>query len=162
MRAHDLVSNSPGAEELERLSRGLTDGKADQVDELRKLFERTAAVPAREEWPPFLQRPRDLVDSRTGGAPTSHRPVLGVALVAAKKAFRGAFQPFINEVMQAQVRFNEAILDAVAQVYDQVQQNAENQALFRKQVDARLKELEARLETERPAGATRRIRKSSR
>jgi hypothetical protein len=74
-----------------------------------------------------------------------------VALVAAKKAFRGSFQPFINEMMRAQVRFNEAILDAVAQVYDQVQQNAENQALFRKQVDARLKEIEAKLEPARPA-----------
>ena len=147
MRAHDVVSKSPDSGEWEDLSRGMLEGKSQEVSELRKLFERAADVPAREEWPPFLQRARDLVDSRTAGAPSSHRPVLGPALVAAKKAFRGSFQPFINEIMRAQVRFNEAILDAVAQVYDQLQQNAENQALFRKQVDARLKEIEARLGT---------------
>ncbi len=145
MRAADVMSKSPSPEELEALSKGLVEGRARDIDELRALFDGAADTSAREEWPPFLQRPREYTDTRAGGPPTSHRPVLGPVLVATKTLFRAAAQPFINEIMRTQVRFNEAILDAVAQVHDQLQQNAENQALFRKQLDARLKTIEDRL-----------------
>jgi hypothetical protein len=141
MRARDVVSEDPSAEELERLSAGLERGEQG-VEALRRLFEKAEATVAREGWPPFLQRARDLVDARRGPGPTSHRKLVGPALVLAKRGFRASFQPFINEVMQAQVRFNEAILDALAQVHDELAQHLENQALFRARVEERLEKLE--------------------
>ena len=85
MRAADVMSKSPSPEELEALSTGLVEGKARELAELRALLDQAADAPAREEWPPFLQRPREYTDTRVGGPPTSHRPVLGPVLVATKK-----------------------------------------------------------------------------
>jgi hypothetical protein len=64
----------------------------------------------------------------------------------AKRAFRLAFQPFINEVLRKQVEFNEAILDSLALIYEQQRENARTQAAWRKELSERL----AKLEQERP------------
>jgi len=142
MRRLDVATNAPSPEEIETLAQGLTDGREAEIAKLRADLAAAAALPAQERWPSFLQRPKDYVDTREGGRPTSHRPVLGPVLVALKTGFRKSFQPFINEVLRTQVRFNEAILDAVAHVHDEIAQHAENQALFRRQVERRLAALE--------------------
>jgi hypothetical protein len=68
--------------------------------------------------------------------------VVGPLLVFAKRTFRLGFQPFINEMLRKQVEFNEAILDALATVYEHQQLQSQAQAQWRKEVAERLARLE--------------------
>ena len=61
-------------------------------------------------------------DTTKGFPPQSHRS-FGSALVAAKRGFRFAFQPLINEAFSRQKIFNHRLLDALAAL------RAEQQAL---------------------------------
>lgn len=110
---------------------------------MRQLLDASQRAPAEAEWPPLLQTPRTKKDSRYAEPPTSHREgVVGPVLVVAKRAFRLAFQPFINEVLRKQVEFNEAILDSLALVYEQQREESRAQAAWRQEVKARLAALE--------------------
>jgi hypothetical protein len=75
-------------------------------------------------------------DASQGFPPQSHRK-LGGAVVAAKKGFRLALQPFINETFARQKVFNRRLLDTLSALH------AENRAL-----EARLERLEALLARE--------------
>jgi hypothetical protein len=75
-------------------------------------------------------------DSAQGFPPQSHRR-LGGAVVAAKKGFRLALQPLINETFARQKVFNRRLLDTIAALH------AENRAL-----QLRLERLEALLARE--------------
>jgi hypothetical protein len=75
-------------------------------------------------------------DAAQGFPPQSHRK-LGAAVVAAKKGFRLALQPFINETFARQNLFNRRLLDTIAALH------AENRALA-----TRLERLEAGLARE--------------
>ena len=113
-----------------------------QREALKAVLERTERAPTEAEWPPLLQLPRQKKDTRYADPPTSHRPWVGPPLVLAKRAFRGLFQPFINEVMRKQVEFNEAILDALVLIYEQQRESAATQAAWRKEVAERLARVE--------------------
>ncbi len=86
-------------------------------------------------------------DTTKGFPPQSHRS-FGSALVAAKKGFRFAFQPLINEALSRQKIFNHRLLDALAAL------RAEQQAL-----EARLATLEggksSRKDSARSPGSSR-------
>ncbi|HSP81195.1 MAG TPA: hypothetical protein VLQ93_21930, partial [Myxococcaceae bacterium] len=114
MRPEDLLSTSPSPERLAEEAGRLPPPDPEREEALRRLLAASERAPAETEWPPLLQAPRAKKDSRYAEPPTSHRPVVGPALVLAKRAFRLAFQPFINEVLRRQVEFNEAILDSLA------------------------------------------------
>jgi hypothetical protein len=68
---------------------------------------------------------------------------VGPVLVLAKRAFRLAFQPFINEVLRRQVEFNEAILESLATVYEHQKESTRTQALWRQEWERRMARLEA-------------------
>ncbi len=70
-------------------------------------------------------------DAAQGFPPQSHRK-LGGAVVAAKRGFRLALQPLINETFARQKVFNRRLLDVIAALH------AENRTL-----EARLERLEA-------------------
>jgi hypothetical protein len=70
-------------------------------------------------------------DTAQGFPPQSHR-ALGGAVVAAKRGFRLAFQPLINEALSRQKLFNRRLLDILSLLH------VENQRL-----SERVKELEA-------------------
>jgi hypothetical protein len=70
-------------------------------------------------------------DTAQGFPPQSHR-TLGGAVVAAKRGFRLAFQPLINEALSRQKLFNRRLLDILSVLH------VENQRL-----SERVKELEA-------------------
>jgi len=59
---------------------------------------------------PPLDRLTTLQDARTGLAIHSHRKLLGPFLVAAKRGFRLAFRPFLNEALRKQSLFNETLV----------------------------------------------------
>ena len=112
------------------------------LEAVRRLLAASQRAPAETQWPPVLQNPRAKKDSRYAEPPTSHRPGVGPVLVLAKRAFRLAFQPFINEMLRKQVEFNEAILDSLALVYEQQREETRAQAAWRREVMARLAALE--------------------
>lgn len=72
-------------------------------------------------------------DVSQGFPPQSHR-ALGGAVIAAKRGFRKAFQPLINEALARQNAFNRRLLDTIAALH------AENERL-----ELRLAQLEARV-----------------
>jgi hypothetical protein len=146
MRANELFCDPALAATVAAATERLPSPTAEDQDALRATLERTERAPTEAEWPPILETPRQKKDSRYADPPTSHRPVVGPALVLAKRAFRLAFQPFINEVLRKQVEFNEAILDSLALIYEQQRENARTQAAWRKELSERL----AKLEQERP------------
>jgi hypothetical protein len=78
----------------------------------------------------LLRSLAENADTTQGFPPQSHRS-FGSALVAAKKGFRLAFQPLINEALSRQKIFNHRLLDALAAL------RAEQQSL-----DARLAAIE--------------------
>ncbi|RYZ42897.1 MAG: hypothetical protein EOO71_06060 [Myxococcaceae bacterium] len=143
MRAEDLISTHPTAEAVTEALRRLPPPAPEKVDALRRRFTATQAPASSTAWPHFLEGARLKRDSRYADAPTSHRPVMGPALVMAKRAFRLAFQPFINEALRRQVEFNESILDALALIYEHQRVQARTQALWRQEVDKRLEQLAA-------------------
>ena len=142
MRPEDLLCASPTPERLAQEAAGLPEPSAEQVAALQQLLTAARRAPAETEWPPLLQTPRTKKDSRYAEPPTSHRPGVGPVLVLAKRAFRLAFQPFINEVLRKQVEFNEAILDSLALVYEQQREESRAQTAWRREVVARLSALE--------------------
>lgn len=142
MRPEDLLTTAPAAERLAEEAGRLPEPAPEQVESLRRLLDASQRAPSETEWPPILQAPRSKKDSRYVEPPTSHRPVVGPMLVTAKRAFRLAFQPFINEVLRKQVEFNEAILDSLALVYEQQRESARTQAAWRKEVSEKLARLE--------------------
>ncbi|RKG87874.1 hypothetical protein [Corallococcus terminator] len=150
MRAEDLISTRPTAEEITESLRQLPTPRPDAVDALRQRFAATHEKPSAASWPPFLEGARIKRDARYADAPSSHRPVVGPALVMAKRAFRLAFQPFINEALRRQVEFNEAILDALALIHEHQRVHARTQTLWRQEVEKRLEQLDAQMPPKTP------------
>lgn len=155
MRPEELLTTTPSPERLAEEARRLPEPEPKQVESIRQLLEASQRAPAETEWPPVLQAPRSKKDSRYAEPPTSHRPVVGPVLVTAKRVFRLAFQPFINEVLRKQVEFNEAILDSLALIYEHQREESRTQAAWRREIMARLAALErsGRPEKEEPAPA---------
>jgi hypothetical protein len=142
MRPDDLLAASPLRERLAREADALPTPAPREVASLRQLLEASLRAPPETQWPPLLETPRGKKDSRYADPPSSHRPVVGPVLVAAKRAFRLAFQPFINEVLRKQVEFNEAILDSLALLYEHQREESRTQAAWRREVMARLDALQ--------------------
>jgi hypothetical protein len=106
------------------------------------------APPERQPAPPSMEAAKlspvetllasllEDADAAQGFPPQSHRR-LGGAVVAAKKGFRMALQPFINETFARQKVFNRRLLDTIAALH------AENRAL-----ESRIERLEALLARE--------------
>ncbi|WP_257455761.1 hypothetical protein [Archangium lipolyticum] len=143
MRAEDLLTQEPSAEAVAAETARLPAAPEATLDEVRRLLEVSERAPSSPEWPPVLQAPRNKKDTRYADPPSSHRPVVGPVLVTAKRAFRLAFQPFINEIMRRQVEFNEAILESLAVIYEHQQESSRTQALWRQEMERRLARLEA-------------------
>ena len=143
MRAEDLKSQSPSPEEIAKATDALPKPAKEALDALKAAVARSQSAGG-SGWPPFLEEARARLDSRHAPPATSHRKLVGPALVAAKRGFRLLAQPFINEVLRRQVEFNEAILNGLAQLNEQVQANARAQALWRAEVEERLTRQEAR------------------
>lgn len=110
--------------------------------ELRAGAASDVPLEAVAEEPPRLATPVDSfavllrslsedADTSQGFPPQSHR-ALGGAVVAAKRGFRLAFQPLINEALSRQKLFNRRLLDILSVLH------VENQRL-----SERVKELEA-------------------
>jgi hypothetical protein len=142
VRPEDLLTTTPSPERLAEEARRLPEPGPEQEEAVRRLLAASQRAPAETEWPPILQAPRSKKDSRYVEPPTSHRPVVGPMLVTAKRAFRLAFQPFINEVLRKQVEFNEAILDSLALIYEHQREESRTQVAWRREVMARLAALE--------------------
>jgi len=157
VRAEDLLTREPSAEAVATETGRLPPVPEATLEEVRRLLDASERAPTSPEWPPILQAPRNKKDTRYADPPASHRPVVGPVLVAAKRAFRLAFQPFINEVMRRQVEFNEAILESLAIIYEHQQEGSRTQALWRQEMERRM----ARLEAERAPGASRKAKKPS-
>jgi hypothetical protein len=155
MRADQLLSEPALAATVAAATERLPSPSPEAREQLRATLERTERAPTEAQWPPILETPRQKKDTRYAEPATSHRPVVGPVLVLAKRAFRGVFQPFINEVMRKQVEFNEAILDSLALIYEQQRESARTQAAWRKEISEKL----ARLEQGQPRPATKRTRK---
>ncbi|WP_426753015.1 hypothetical protein [Myxococcus sp. Y35] len=144
MRTEDLITRNPTAEAVTRETRHLPTPSEEAQEALRQTLEAAARRPTPAPWPALLQEARGKMDSRYAEPATSHRGGLpGTALVLAKRAFRLAFQPFINEVLRKQVEFNESILDALATLHDVQREQARAQAVWRKELERRLVKLEA-------------------
>jgi len=143
--AERFLCDNPTPEELERLLEALPTPPAQKLETLRQDFalaQTPMAAPASLEWPPLLQEVQAKADVRYADPPTSERPVVGPALILAKRAFRLVGQPFINEALRKQVEFNQAIIAGVGQLYETLQQHVRNQGLWRAEVEARLQHLE--------------------
>ncbi|WP_375772811.1 hypothetical protein NR798_18630 [Archangium gephyra] len=156
MRPEDLLTTTPSPERLAEEAGRLPEPTPEQVESVRRLLAASERAPAETEWPPILQAPRSKKDSRYVEPPTSHRPVVGPLLVTAKRAFRLAFQPFINEMLRKQVEFNEAILDSLALIYEHQREESRSQVAWRREVMARLAALERTTPEPAPKGRSRR------
>ena len=142
MRPDPLLAASPLHERLAHAADALPAPEPHQQEALRRLLEASVRAPPETQWPPLLETPRTKKDSRYADPPSSHRPLVGPVLVTAKRAFRLAFQPFINEVLRKQVEFNEAILDSLALLYEHQREESRTQAAWRREVMARLDALQ--------------------
>jgi hypothetical protein len=156
MRADQLLSDPALAATVAAATERLPSPSPEAREQLRATLERTERAPTEAQWPPILETPRQKKDTRYAEPATSHRPVVGPVLVLAKRAFRGVFQPFINEVMRKQVEFNEAILDSLALIYEQQRESARTQAAWRKEISEKLARLEqGPSSTPKPRGGSR-------
>jgi len=103
----------------------------------------------------YLRRLQGFVDTRLGGAVNTHRPwPVGPAIVAAKRTFRRAFQPFINEVLGRQTQFNEETIVWGRALTRDVEALERSMTALRTSIDLRLSRLEAavaRLEAAGPS-----------
>ncbi|MCP3168560.1 hypothetical protein [Myxococcus qinghaiensis] len=143
MRAEDLLTRAPSPEAVAKETQKLPEPTAEAREALRQTLEASARPATPTPWPALLQEARGKMDSRYAGPVTSHRGGLsGLALVLAKRAFRLAFQPFINETLRKQVEFNESILDALATIHDVQREHARTQATWRQDVERRLARME--------------------
>lgn len=143
MRRESLLTAGPVADAVRASVDALPSPPAQAVAELERLLEVSSHAGAASPWPALLQLPRAKMDSRYVEPATSHRRWVGPLLVLAKRTFRQGFQPFINEMLRRQVEFNEGILEALAQLHEQQQENARSGALWRREVERRLSLLEA-------------------
>jgi hypothetical protein len=84
--------------------------------------EAPSAPAPRDLFGELLRALADNADASRGFPPQSHRS-FGSAVVAAKRGFRLAFQPLINDALSRQTTFNNRLLDALAALH------AEQQAL---------------------------------
>lgn len=100
-------------------------------ERIEQLAERAENEPATSVIATLLRSLAEDADVAQGFPAQSHR-VLGGAVVAAKKGFRLALQPLINDAFARQKVFNRRLLDTIAALH------AENQIL-----EARVKTLEA-------------------
>jgi hypothetical protein len=114
------------ASEVERRAGGAHDPELPSVPE--ESHEQNVPV---EPFAALLRSLSEDTDTAQGLPPQSHR-ALGRAVVAAKRGFRLAFQPLINEALARQKQFNRRLLDVLSILH------AENQRLTE-----RVKELEA-------------------
>ncbi|MFZ5469920.1 MAG: hypothetical protein ACOZIN_10835 [Myxococcota bacterium] len=144
MKSEQILSFDPSAEEVAKKAARLPVDKQ-TLAEVRRLLEATVMPDAEIPWPPILRHAKERADSRSVSPATTHRGLIGLPLVAAKRAFRAVFQPFINEVLRKQVEFNEAMVAAALQLYESQQQGARDQALWRDELSRRVSELEERL-----------------
>jgi hypothetical protein len=142
MHADQLFSDPALAATVAAATERLPSASPEDTERLRATLERTGRAPMEAQWPPILETPRQKKDTRYADPPTSHRAMVGPVLVLAKRAFRLAFQPFINEVMRKQVEFNEAILDSLALIYEQQRESTRTQAAWRKELNERLARIE--------------------
>ncbi|WP_186001879.1 MULTISPECIES: hypothetical protein [Corallococcus] len=142
MHADDLLTAQPTAQAVAAATERLPEPSTAARDQLRRTLAASLRAPSAGQWPALLLEARSKADVRYVEPATSHRPVLGPVLVFAKRSFRGAFQPFINEVLRRQVHFNEAILDALTVVIENQREHARTQALWRREMEGRLKQLE--------------------
>lgn len=105
---------------------------------------------------PFLKQLEDLQDVRIGLPVTSHRSgLIGPSLVTAKKLFRVAFQPFINELMRKQAQFNESLIALTYAMYRDLRSTESAMQAMGAGLQARIRKLEeavARLEAQNTAG----------
>jgi hypothetical protein len=145
VRPEELITRDPSAQEVVDKVERLPSPEPGAVDEVRRELEASADAPSSSGWPAFLEHARAALDVRYPEPATSERPLLGPPLVLAKRSFRAVFQPFINEVLRKQVLFNQAILDAAAQIYEHLQQHVRTQALWRQELDERLTRIEQEL-----------------
>ena len=146
MRPEDLLTQTPSPERVAEAARGLPAADPAVLEVLRRdllASEGPAAAGAGPSLPPWLEALREQLDVRHAGAVHSHRPVLDPALVAVKSAFRLGFQPLINEVLRAQVLFNESVLNALVHLYEQQRETARAQDAWRAAFERRLAALEA-------------------
>lgn len=95
---------------------------------------------------PALIRLKAHVDARLGLPTKSHRPTVGSLVVAAKRGFRGTFQPFINEILDRQTRFNEELLGWGRALSEDIEQLDRNVTHLQLQTELRIGRLEALVE----------------
>lgn len=141
MRPEEIRTDEPSPSEIVKLIDELPEPDAGDVRELRQQLESFKNAPV-ADWPAYLRAAAQKVDARQATVATSHRPVIGWAVVLAKRAIGLVLQPLINEVLRKQVEFNEAILAAVVQIDDSLQQHLRNQSLWHEQIEERLEQLE--------------------
>jgi hypothetical protein len=152
VRPEDLLTTPPLAEQLAEAVERLPAPEPEQFEALRRLLEDSERSTVAAEWPALLRGPYVKRDTRYAPPPTSHRPLVGPALVLAKRAFRLAFQPFINEILRRQVEFNEALLDSLARLYEQQREEVRLYTAWRREMAARLERLEAQARAPQQAG----------
>ena len=114
------------ASEIERRAGAASDPPLAPVTE-----ETTDITRPVDSFAALLRSLSEDADTSQGFPPQSHR-ALGGAVVAAKRGFRLAFQPLINEALSRQKLFNRRLLDILSLLH------VENQRL-----SERVKELEA-------------------
>ncbi len=114
------------ASEVERRAGAVSDPTLPSVEERS-----TAHQSPKEPFAILLRSLSEDADTSQAFPAQSHRR-LGNAVVAAKRGFRMAFQPFINEALSRQKQFNRRLLDILSILH------AENQRLTE-----RVKQLEA-------------------
>ena len=141
MRPEESRTEEPKPDEIVKLIDELPEPDAKEVRELRQQLESLNDVPI-PDWPAYLRAAREKVDARHSPVTASHRPVIGWAVVLLKRALGLALQPLINEVLRKQVEFNEAILAAVVQIDQKLQQHLRNQSLWNEEIEKRLERLE--------------------
>jgi hypothetical protein len=113
------------ASEIERRAGAASDPP------LEPMTDETTFTRPVDSFAALLRSLSEDADTSQGFPPQSHR-ALGGAGVAAKRGFRLAFQPLINEALSRQKLFNRRLLDILSLLH------VENQRL-----SERVKELEA-------------------
>lgn len=150
MRPEDLIALEPTPRELSAAMAELPKPDPGMLEAVKIQLESTRCLQGPAELPAFLEAPRRRADTRVAATPvTSHRPVVGGLVIAAKETFRTAFQPFINEMLRRQVEFNESIVEALITIHDQLQLAAQTNDLRRAALETRIAALEAQLRAQR-------------
>src|SRR5688572_253687 len=81
MRADQLFSDPSLAATVAAATERLPSPAPEDSERLRATLEGTERAPTEAQWPPILETPRQKKDTRYADPPTSHRPVVGPALV---------------------------------------------------------------------------------